>query len=76
MNKFITSFILTSIAGISTVLGYFIIFLKTDKNKIISFSLAFSGSVMLTISILDLRPSSFMYLYNYNFFFKTLIMIK
>lgn len=75
MNKFISSFILTSLAGLSTIIGYFIIFLKSDRNKIISFSLSFSASVMLTITILDLIPSSFIYLSNYNFFFKTLLII-
>lgn len=75
MNKFISSFILTSLAGLSTLIGYFIIFYKGDRNKIISFSLAFSSSVMFTISCIDLIPSSFMYLSNYNFFFKNLLII-
>ena len=75
MNKFMSSFILTILAGLSTTFGYFIIFLKSDKNKIITFSLAFSASVMLTISLIDLIPSSFMYLRNYNFFFKILLFI-
>ncbi len=69
----ISSFILTSIAGLSTLLGYFIIFVKSDKNKIIAFSLSFSGSVMLTISIIDLIPSSFSYLNQYNLIFKILV---
>ncbi len=75
MNKFISSFILTSLAGLSTIIGYFIIFFKIDKNKIITFSLAFSASVMFTISIIDLIPSSFMYLSSYNFFFQILLII-
>lgn len=75
MNKFITSFILTSLAGLSTIFGYFIIFLKCDRNKIIIFSLAFALSVMFTISVIDLIPSSYMYLSNYNFFFKNLLFI-
>ena len=73
MNKFTESFILTSIAGLSTTLGYFLIFLKCDKNKIITFALAFSSSVMLTISIIDLIPSAFIYFKTYNFFFKILL---
>ena len=75
MNRFISSFILTTLAGLSTIIGYFIIFIKSDKNKIITFSLAFSASVMFTISIIDLIPSSFIYLSAYNFFFKILIII-
>ena len=75
MNKFIISFILTSLAGLSTVLGYFIIFLKYNKEKIITFSLSLSSAVMLTISIFDLLPSAFNYLSKYNFLFKILVII-
>ena len=34
MNKILLSFILTSIAGLSTILGYFIIYIKGNKIKI------------------------------------------
>lgn len=73
MNKILVSFILTSLAGLSTVIGYFIIFIKGDKNKLISFSLSFASGVMLTLSIIDLLPSAFSYLNNYNLFFKLLL---
>ena len=33
MNKILLSFILTSIAGLSTILGYFIIYIKGNKIK-------------------------------------------
>ena len=75
MMKIISSFILTSLAGLSTLIGYFIIFIKGDRNKIITFSLSFSSAVMLTISIIDLIPESFIYLGNYNLLFKLLIII-
>jgi len=74
MNNILSSFILTSLASLSTLIGYFIIFIKKDKNKVITFSLSFASSVMLTISIIDLIPSSFNYLNNYNFIFRLLIM--
>ena len=74
MNGIISSFILTTLAGLSTLIGYFIIFIRGNKNKIITFSLAFASGVMLTISIIDLIPSSFSYLNNYNLFFRLLIM--
>lgn len=73
MNEIGTSFLLTTFAGLSTVIGYFMIFLKGDKEKIIAFSLSFSASVMLTISILDLIPSSLSYLKEYMFFFRILL---
>lgn len=74
MNRVISSFILTILAGLSTLIGYFIIFIRGDKNKIITFSLSFASGVMLTISIIDLIPSSFTYLNNYHLFFRLLIM--
>ena len=75
MNKLIISFLLTSIAGLTTLIGYFIVFLRCDQKKIISFSLAFSGSVMLTISFLDLIREAINYLNYYNFFFRSLLII-
>ena len=72
--RILSSFILTSLAGLSTILGYFIIFFKGDKKKIITFSLAFAAGVMLTISVTDLIPSSFNYLSNYNLVFRLLLM--
>lgn len=72
--RIFSSFILTSLAGLSTILGYFIIFFKGDKKKIITFSLSFAAGVMLTISVTDLIPSSFNYLSNYNLVFRLLLM--
>ena len=69
MNEILSSFILTSLAGLSTLIGYFVIFIKRDKNKIITFSLAFASAVMFTISLIDLLPSAFSYLDNFNFLF-------
>lgn len=57
MNKYY-GLIISFIAGISTLLGYFSIYIKGNKEKIISNSLAFSGGVMITLSLIDLIPSS------------------
>lgn len=73
MNKIVISFLLTSFAGLSTLIGYFMIFIKGDKEKIITFSLSFSASVMLTLSLIDLIPSSFKYLNNYMIYFRLLL---
>ena len=75
MNNFTINFLLTSMAGLSTLLGYLVIFLKCDKEKIIIFSLSLASSVMLTISIIDLLPSAFKYLNEYNILFQMLIII-
>ncbi|MEG0826028.1 MAG: ZIP family metal transporter [Bacilli bacterium] len=56
----INSFILTSLSGIATMIGYLVIFLPYKyKNKIIISSLSFAAGVMLIVSFLDLIPESF-----------------
>lgn len=60
MNPTILSFLLTLIAGLSTLIGSIVIFLnKKNKDKIIISSLAFASSVMFTISLTDLLPESY-----------------
>lgn len=73
MNKVLVSFILTTLAGLSTLIGYFLIFLRVEKEKIISFSLSFASGVMFTISLIDLIPSAYDYLNKYIYFFRLLI---
>lgn len=58
MNITFYSFLLTFIAGFSTMLGTLLIFFKTKTNKIIIGSLAFASGVMLAVSILDLIPEA------------------
>lgn len=59
MNKSIFSFLLTLLAGLSTMIGYLIIYIKKDNHdKIIASSLAFASGVMISTSILDLIPES------------------
>lgn len=61
MNKYY-GIIISSIAGISTLVGYLFIYIKADKNKVISKSLSFASGVMLTLSLVDLIPTSINYL--------------
>ena len=76
MNNLFLSFIITTIAGLSTMLGTLSIFLKYEKKiKIISFSLIFSSSVMIFISIFDLIPNSFKYLFNFYELIPSIIII-
>ena len=66
MNNFIYAFLISSIAGLSTLIGCLFIFIKVKNiNKFISISLSFSAIVMILISIFDLIPSSF-----FSLFFK------
>ena len=61
-------FIISLLAGLSTTIGCIPMFLNIKKiNKFITFSLAFSLSVMLSISIFDLIPSSLPYIANKGF---------
>lgn len=60
MNPTLLSFLLTLIAGLSTLIGSIVIFLnKKNKDKIIISSLSFASSVMLFISLTDLIPESY-----------------
>ena len=59
MNNLIGSFILTTLAGLSTLLGLAILLLKNkNKDKITASSLSFAAGVMLCVSITDLIPES------------------
>jgi len=60
------AFLLTSLAGLSTMIGIIPIFLTLkNKDKIIASSLAFAAGVMLCVSITDLIPESIEMLKNY-----------
>lgn len=70
------SFLLPSIAGLSTMLGVFLIFFKfKNKNNVIINTLAFASGVMMTISITDLMPESYKLLSNYIKPFPNLLII-
>ena len=58
----VNAILISTIAGMSTLLGSIVIFLKIDKHKIndfITFCLSFSMSIMIGISIFDLIPVAF-----------------
>ncbi len=58
------AFIITSISGLSTLLGFILVFFikNKNKNKIIGSCLAFASGVMSGVSIFDLIKESFTYL--------------
>lgn len=60
------AFIITLLAGLSTMLGSILIFIKKNDKKILVSSLAFTSGVMLTISILDLIPEAINMLNSYS----------
>lgn len=68
MNTISIAFLITTLAGLSTMLGLLPIFIKLkNETKIIAGSLAFASGVMICISITDLVPESISMLdNNYN----------
>lgn len=53
------AFILCSLAGLSTLIGFLLVFFKTNnKNFIICNSMSFAMGVMLTVSFVDLIPET------------------
>ena len=68
-------FILTTLAGLSTLIGTIIIFINKNKsNKIIAASLSFASGVMITVSIIDLIPETITYLHTTFKTFPTIIL--
>ena len=58
-NTYLTALILSTLAGLSTVLGGFVtFFIKENSLKFLSFGLGLSAGVMLFISLVDLYPES------------------
>ena len=61
----IYSLIISSFAGLSTLLGGLIVYFKIkDKDKFITFALSFSLSVMISLSVFELLPEGFITLSN------------
>lgn len=74
MSLTLYSFILTFIAGFSTLIGTIIIFfIKKKTKKIIVGSLSFACGVMITVSLTDLIPEAFNLIDNYFFNFPAII---
>ena len=56
MENIVFSFLMTTLAGFSTLLGIIPCYLNKTRESIISKSLAFSAGVMLMISLSSLIP--------------------
>ena len=52
-------FLITFLAGCSTLIGFLFVYFRDDSNKVLVSSLAFASGVMFLISVTDLIPSSF-----------------
>lgn len=58
-------FIITTLSGLSTLIGYFSIYIK-NNNKLIKNSLALAAGVMIYVSIVELIPESIELLSKYK----------
>ena len=68
--------IITITSSISTLLGYFLIFINNKyKDKIIISSLSLASSIMLSVSLLDLIPYSYKLLPINNNFIKAILLL-
>lgn len=74
MNNTTIAFVLTILAGLSTMLGCLVIFIKKiEHNKIIAASLSFASGVMLCVSLTDLIPESLNLIGIKNYYLNALI---
>ena len=76
-NKILISFLISMLAGLSTLIGCLFIFIKPKNiNKFIGISLSFSATIMILISLLELIPDGFFYLSNkYGYIYSLIILI-
>lgn len=72
MNTNFIALLLSLIAGLSTLIGSFVILAKPNKN-ILFCSLSFAAGVMLTVSFFDLLIESVKYILNYYPLFPSII---
>lgn len=73
----IQALIISTIAGLSTVIGGFVVFFKIKNiDKFITFCLSFTATIMIGISVIELFPESFFTLLNkYSLFFTIILII-
>ncbi len=70
------AFLLSTFAGISTMLGTIPIFFKKKSNQLLISSLGFAAGVMMTISFSDLLPHSYWMLEKTFVFFPTILIVS
>lgn len=72
----INALLISTLAGLSTVIGGFVVFFKVKNiDKFITFCLSFTAIIMLGLSIFELFPESFFVILKNNSFIITLLII-
>lgn len=69
----VNSFIITTLAGLSTLIGFLSVYIKGNTKKIISLFLSIASGVMVFISFFDLIPSASEYFNNYFILYRLII---
>ena len=78
MNNALIPLLVSTVAGLSTLIGALLIFFKIDEskyNKFITFCLAFSIAIMIGISVFDLIPESFFQYFSVYGISKSIILL-
>ena len=77
MSSTLYGFLLTTFAGMSTMIGTIILFIKTkNKDNIIVSSLSFAAGVMVTLSVIGLIPEGYHLVYQkYNLVVSILVIL-
>lgn len=76
MSSNMYAFLLSTMAGVSTLIGFLFIFIKKDRDSVVSKALGFASGIMFTISIIDLIPNSFLLIIeNYNLIYSLFLII-
>lgn len=72
----LSSFFISLLAGLSTLIGYLFIYVKSNNiNKLITLFLSLSFTVMMGISLLELIPKSLLYLYYHSSMYYIIILM-
>lgn len=75
--QILNALIISTIAGLSTVIGGLVIFLKIKNiDKFITFCLSFTAVIMIGISVVELFPNSFFTLLNKYSFIGTILIVS
>ena len=73
LNSTLYAFLLSFLAGISTVIGSFVVFFdKKKESRVVSYSLSFASGVMIFVSLFDLLPNCYNLIINNDIFLKIL----
>ena len=68
-------FLITCMAGFSTLVGTFLIFKRQYSKQVLISSLGFASGVMMMISIVDLLPTSFSFLTTFYYVLPALLIL-